>query len=72
VLGKGVLVQTTLWGNLILGPTARDMHLPEVAAETTDEILTYILGKCRELVPAFDVSEVIHTFAGAHPTPYTL
>lgn len=25
VLGKGVLVQTTLWGNLILGPTARDM-----------------------------------------------
>ena len=25
ILGKGVLVQTTLWGNLILGPTARDM-----------------------------------------------
>ena len=26
-MGKGVLVQTTLWGNLILGPTARDLHL---------------------------------------------
>ena len=24
VYGKGVLVQGTLWGNLILGPTARD------------------------------------------------
>ena len=24
VLGKGVLVQNTLWGNMILGPTARD------------------------------------------------
>eukprot|EP00964_Phaeocystis_antarctica_P152630 scaffold120603_cov45-Phaeocystis_antarctica.AAC.1 len=24
VYGKGVLVQSTLWGNLILGPTARD------------------------------------------------
>lgn len=31
ILGKGVLVQTTLWGNLILGPTARDMHKPDAA-----------------------------------------
>ena len=31
ILGKGVLVQTTLWGNLILGPTARDMHRPDAA-----------------------------------------
>jgi L-2-hydroxyglutarate oxidase LhgO len=27
VYGKGVLVQSTLWGNLILGPTARDAVL---------------------------------------------
>jgi glycerol-3-phosphate dehydrogenase len=60
-----VLVQTTLWGNLILGPTARDMHLPEVAAETTEDILTYILGKCKQLVPSFDAKEVIHTFSGS-------
>ena len=58
-------MQTTLWGNLILGPTARDMHLPEVAAETTEDILTYILGKCKQLVPSFDASEVIHTFSGS-------
>merc|ERR1719174_2472742 len=24
--GKGILVQKTLWGNVILGPTARDVH----------------------------------------------
>lgn len=65
VISVGVLVQTTLWGNLILGPTARDMHLPEVAAETTEDILTYILGKCKQLVPSFDASEVIHTFSGS-------
>ena len=58
-------MQTTLWGNLILGPTARDMHLPEVAAETTEDILTYILGKCKQLVPHFDAKEVIHTFSGS-------
>lgn len=58
-------MQTTLWGNLILGPTARDMHLPEVAAETTEDILTYILGKCKQLVPHFDAAEVIHTFSGS-------
>lgn len=65
MLGKGVLVQTTLWGNLILGPTARDTNLPEVMAETNDDIMTYILSKCKELVPTFDPKEVIHTFCGA-------
>jgi len=65
VLGKGVLVQTTLWGNLILGPTARDTHLPEVMSETNDDIMTYILSKCKALVPSFDPKEVIHTFCGA-------
>ena len=64
-LGKGVLVQTTLWGNLILGPTARDMHLPEVAAETESDIQKFILAKCRQLVPAFDPKQVIHSFCGA-------
>lgn len=61
----GVLVQTTLWGNLILGPTARDVHLPEVMRQTPQEIMSYILTKCRELVPAFDASEVFHSFCGS-------
>jgi len=75
VYGKGVLVQSTLWGNLILGPTARDTMMkdeatgkyvpnPAVLAEPNDNILGYILSKCRALIPHFTASKVIHTFAG--------
>jgi len=75
VLGKGVLVQGTLWGNLILGPTARDLlkfnaetnsYEPdkEVAEQSKDSIMKYILTKCKKLVPSFKASEVIHTFSG--------
>jgi L-2-hydroxyglutarate oxidase LhgO len=64
-LGKGVLVQTTLWGNLILGPTARDMHEADVASQTADDIQAYILSKCKALVPSFDPKQVFHGFAGA-------
>lgn len=64
-LGKGVLVQTTLWGNLILGPTARDVDNPEVMAESIDDIQRFILSKCRALVPSFDPRSVIHAFCGA-------
>jgi L-2-hydroxyglutarate oxidase LhgO len=63
-LGKGVLVQTTLWGMLILGPTARDYHLPEVMKETAEDIQRYILEKCRQLVPFFDAKETITSFCG--------
>merc|ERR1712196_90267 len=64
-LGKGVLVQQTLWGNLILGPTARDVHDPEHMAQSKESILSYILERCKVLVPKFDAAETIHTFAGA-------
>ena len=76
VLGKGVLVQSTLWGNLILGPTARDIlkfnpdtneyeNDPSVINESHDSILSYILSKCKTLVPEINAFEVIHTFSGA-------
>lgn len=61
----GVLVQTTLWGNLILGPTARDVHDPKVMAETPKDVMTYILTKCREMVPGFNAAEIFHTFCGS-------
>lgn len=73
--GKGCLVQSTLWGNLILGPTARDTVKLQpdgslaadeaVLAEPSDNILGWILSKSRGLVPTFDAGAVIHTFAGA-------
>lgn len=65
VLGKGVLVQTTLWGMLILGPTARDTYLPEVMAQSHEDIQKYILRECRKLVPSFDPKETITSFCGA-------
>ncbi|KAL9190852.1 hypothetical protein ACHAXT_000558 [Thalassiosira profunda] len=65
VLGKGVLVQTTLWGNLILGPTARDMHKPEAADMSTASVQEYILSKCKKLCPYFDPKEAFHAFCGA-------
>jgi len=65
VLGKGVLVQTTLWGNLILGPTARDTYKPEARDMSNATVQEYILSKCKELVPYFDAKETIHAFCGA-------
>jgi len=65
ILGKGVLVQTTLWGNLILGPTARDMYKPEARDMSQASIQEYILSKCKNLCPYFDPKEIIHGFCGA-------
>ena len=67
-LGKGILVQKTLWGNLILGPTARDQHEwpnPDVDPDSKEEILQKILYNCKKLVPAFDMGDTFHSFAGA-------
>lgn len=75
-LGKGVLVQQTLWGNMILGPTARDTLKknpdtgeyevdPAVRDQPVDSIMSFILSKCKNLVPSLDAAKVIHTFAGA-------
>ena len=65
VLGKGVLVQTTLWGNLILGPTARDVNNEEARDMSPASVQEYILSKCKKLCPYFDAKETIHAFCGA-------
>jgi len=65
LLGKGVLVQTTLWGNLILGPTSRDMYNAEARNMSDAAIQEYILSKCKRLVPSFDPKETFHAFCGA-------
>jgi len=65
VLGKGVLVQTTLWGNLILGPTARDTYKADARDMSDTSVQEYILSKCKKLCPYFDPRETIHAFCGA-------
>jgi L-2-hydroxyglutarate oxidase LhgO len=66
--GKGILVQKTLWGNLILGPTARDQHEwpdPRTDPDSKEAILQTILSSCKRLVPGFDTADAFHSFAGA-------
>ena len=70
--GKGILVQKTLWGNLILGPTARDVHeWPRGAdgapadPDTKADVLQTILQGCRRLVPDFETDDAFHSFSGA-------
>ena len=66
--GKGILVQKTLWGYLILGPTARDVHewpSPDKDPNTKEEVLHTILSACRRLVPEFDTDDSFHSFSGA-------
>ena len=66
--GKGILVQKTLWGNLILGPTARDQHEwpnPNRDPDSKEDVLAKILPACRRLVPSFDVADAFHSFSGA-------
>ena len=58
-------MQTTLWGNLILGPTARDVYKPEARDMTPSSVQEYILSKCKQLVPHFDPKETFHAFCGA-------
>lgn len=41
------------------------MHNPEHSNMTPEEIQTYILTKCKQLVPSFDPTMTIHAFAGA-------
>ncbi len=65
-LGKGVLVQTTIWGNLILGPTARDVGNPQHDL-SQDECNAFILSKCKQLVDSFDPTHTFHAFAGTIP-----
>jgi L-2-hydroxyglutarate oxidase LhgO len=84
VYGKGVLVQGSLWGNLILGPTARDSMRfnsesgkyevdPDVRDEKASDILSYILSKVSSLLLCYSSSSsyshnVTHTHARTHNT----
>lgn len=67
-LGKGILVSPTLWGNLLLGPTARsngDGNGDEKRRMYTNtQVLHHILDRARRSVPSIDATHVIASFAG--------
>jgi glycerol-3-phosphate dehydrogenase len=60
---KGVLVAPTVYGNLLLGPTAEDVPSKEDRS-TTAEGLASLLRAGRRIVPRLAEQEVTATFAG--------
>lgn len=62
-VGKGVLVSPTIYGNVMLGPTADEIDDPE-ATGTTEEGFSFLLGKGERLMPRLVREEVTATYAG--------
>ena len=62
-MGKGILVSPTVHGNVLLGPTARDVDDPE-ATDTTDAGLAEVRAKCSIAVKDVPLWETITSFAG--------
>lgn len=62
-LGKGVLVTPTVHGNLLVGPSARDLSDKE-GIQTTGEGLEEITRKAEKSVKNLPLRSVITTFAG--------
>jgi glycerol-3-phosphate dehydrogenase len=60
---KGVLVAPTVYGNVLLGPTAEDLH-DRHATNTTHEGMEFLLGHGRRIMPALEHYEVTATYAG--------
>ena len=70
-LSKGVVVTTTVDGNLMLGPNAQDLLKEESdATDTTLEGLDFVWEEAQKLVKALPPrDEVIRTFAGLRAEP---
>ena len=62
-LGKGVLVSPTIYGNVMLGPTAEDLR-DRTDAGTSEAGLEFLLDKGRRLMPRLLDEEVTATYAG--------
>jgi glycerol-3-phosphate dehydrogenase len=61
--GKGVLVSPTVFGNVMVGPTAEDIE-DRADTATTEEGIAFLLDKARTLVPALPGEEVTAAYAG--------
>jgi glycerol-3-phosphate dehydrogenase len=61
--GKGVLISPTIYGNVMLGPTADDIE-DRGATATTEGGFEYLLDKGRMLMPQLLDEEVTASYAG--------
>ncbi len=62
-VGKGVLVSPTIYGNVMLGPTAEDLTDKD-ATGTSEAGFEFLLGKGRRLMPDLLDEEVTAAYAG--------
>ena len=62
-LGKGVLVSPTIYGNVMLGPTAEDL-LDRSQTGTSEQGFAFLLEKGRKLMPQLLDEEVTASYAG--------
>ena len=60
---KGVLISPTVYGNILLGPTAEDLP-DKTATQTTAEGMQMLLDKGREILPQLLDEEVTATYSG--------
>ena len=61
--GKGVLVSPTIFGNVMLGPTAEDLE-DRTDTSTSREGIDSLISQGRRIVPALVEEEVTATYAG--------
>lgn len=62
-MGKGVLVSPTVDGNLIIGPTAKDID-DYFDTATTSEGLEYVIKTARKSIPSISPRSIITSFSG--------
>jgi glycerol-3-phosphate dehydrogenase len=62
-VGKGVLVSPTIYGNVMLGPTADDVQ-DRSATGTSESGLEFLLSKGKRLMPQLLEEEVTASYAG--------
>lgn len=70
-VGKGVLVSPTVYGNVMLGPTAEDIEDRSDTA-TTERGFEFLWSKGAQIMPSLLTEEVTTTYAGlraAHDQP---
>ncbi len=63
---KGVVVCRTIFGNLLVGPTAED-QIDRDDASVKDETLKMLVAKGEQIIPALKNMPITATFAGIRP-----
>lgn len=69
-MGKGVLVAQTVHGNIIVGPTARDVEDKD-SVSTTEEGLNEIKKKAEKSIESINYRDNIKNFTGIRAEPST-